>query len=102
MFFAYLFQLLKQLGQTLTDNIGIRAYAHKICVSVPSWNKMDVEMLRQAGPCASAEIHTDIEAVGFYRQGQGFLQFSDEFHHFQQLFVGRLVKVGDVSGRRYQ
>jgi hypothetical protein len=57
---------------------------------------MNVEMVWQAGSCASAEIHTDIEAVRFYRQGEGLLRFSDKFHQFQQLFIGRLVKVGDV------
>jgi len=72
-FFAYLFQQLKKLGQTLTDNIGIAAHIHKICVSVPSWNEMDVEMLGQAGTGTSAKVHTNIEAVGFYRQGQGSL-----------------------------
>ena len=59
-------------------------------------------MVWQARACASAEIHTDIEAVGFYRQRQGFLRFQDELEQLQHFFAACLFKVGDMSDRGEQ
>ncbi len=94
--------MVKKLGQALTDDIGIAAYVHKICVPIPSRDEMNVEMVGQTCARASAEIHTDIEAVWFYRQGEGLLRFSNEFHQLQQFFIGSLVKVGDVPDGCYE
>jgi hypothetical protein len=63
---------------------------------------MYVQVFRQAGPGTSAEIHPNIKTVRLYRQRQGLLRVSDKLAHLQHLFVGGLVKVGDVSGRSYQ
>jgi hypothetical protein len=100
--FAYLFEQVKKLSQTLADNLGISANTHKVCVSVPAGDDMDVQMTRQSRPGASAEIHPNVEAVRFYRQRECLLGFPDQQDHFKQLLAACLVEVGDVSGRRYQ
>jgi hypothetical protein len=69
--------LLKKLGQTLADNTGITAYVHKVCVSVPSGDDMDMEVVGQSRSATSAEIHPDIETMWFYRQQKGLLRFPD-------------------------
>ena len=77
MLFTDLFQQLKKLGQTLTDDIGIPANGHKICIAVPPRHHVDVQVARQARTGASPEIHTDIKAVGFYRKRQRLLRLPD-------------------------
>jgi len=73
MLFAYLFELLKKVIQTLTDNIGVATDLHKICVSIPSGNDMDMQMAGQACSAAPSKVHPDIKAVRFYRKPQCFL-----------------------------
>jgi len=42
MLLAYLLEQFKKLNQTLADNIGVAAHLHKICVSLPSGDDMDM------------------------------------------------------------
>jgi len=57
-------------------------------------------MLWQSRTGASAEVHTYVEAVRFYSQGQRFLRFPNELCHFENFsFFGR-VQVGYVANWR--
>ena len=102
MFCADLFKEVKKLGQALAYDVGIAADVHKIRVSVPARYDVDVKMLGQSGPAASAEIHADIKAVRFYRQREGFLRCPNQLEHLEQLIIIRFIQLADMSDRRYQ
>ena len=82
----------------MTDNIGITANIDEICVSIPSWYNVNMEMLGQARSGGPAEIHSDIESVWFNCEGESFLRFSYEFCYLQKFLVISLVKRGYVTG----
>ncbi len=102
MVLTYLFQQREQFGQALADNVGVAADAHKIGVSVPSRDEVDMQMSRQSRPGASAEVHTDVEAVRFYRQRKCLLRLPDKLAHFKQFVVRGQREIRYVPGGRYQ
>jgi hypothetical protein len=60
---------------------------------------VNVHVFGQSGAGASAEVHTNVEAVRLYGQGQRFLCFSNELGHLQQFGVLGLFEVGYVPNR---
>ena len=60
---------------------------------------MKMHVPGQSRSAASAEIHADIEAVGFDCQREDLLRFPDELGQLQKFGVGRLIEVGKVPGR---
>ena len=100
MLVTYLPKQFEKLGQTLADDFGVTADAHKVRVPVPSRDNMQMQVTGQSRSAASAEIHPDIEAVRFDCQRQGLLRFPDELGKFQKLDVCRHLELGNVPGRR--
>ena len=99
MLVTFLPKQFEKLSQALADDLGVTAYAHKIRVAVPSRDDMKMQVTGQSRTTASAEIHADIEAVGFDGQRKGFLRFPDEFGQLQHLLIGCLVEVGNMPVR---
>ena len=58
-----------------------------------------MQMPGESRTAASAEIQSDVEAMRFDCQRQGFLRFPDEFGHLKKFGVVCLVEVGNVPGR---
>lgn len=57
-------------------------------------------MVGQSRPGASAEINADIETMRLNRKRKNLLGVSRQLCHFEKLFVGCLVEIGNMPGRR--
>ncbi len=83
----------------MADEVRVAAGAYEIGIAVPPRDKMNVQMVGQARTSTSAEVHTDIEAVGLYHKSQNLLGVPYQLNHFEKLFVVCLVEIGDVPNR---
>ena len=90
----------EKFRQALADEVCIAANPDKICIAIPARDNVDVHMVGQSRSGASAEIDTDIEAVGLNRKRKDLLGVSCHFGHFKKFFVVCLVEIRDVPSRR--
>jgi hypothetical protein len=95
-----LFEQLEKLLDALADEVCIAANPDKIGVAVPARDNVDVHMFGQSRSGASAEIDTDVEALGLNRKRKDLLGVSCHFGHFKKLLVVRLVEIRDMPSRR--
>ena len=99
-FSANLSEQFQKLCQTLAYYIDTGTNRHKICVTIPARHNVNVQMSRQAGTGAFAEIDADIETVRFHGKCQGLFGLADEGHHLSHFIVGDFFELADVPQRR--
>jgi hypothetical protein len=63
---------------------------------------VDVKVVRQARPGASAEVHPHVKAVRLNGQAKGLLAFYYQFGQLKKLLVVGLLKLGNMPDRCYQ
>jgi len=95
-----LFEQLEKFLDALADEVCIAANPDKIGIAIPSRDNVDVHMVGQSRSGASAEIDTDIEAVGLNRKRKDLLGVSCHFGHFKKFLVVCLAEIGNMPNRR--